>query len=130
MAVVAGTITPVDATTGGVTISGGGSTDIAVIDQRNTSAVPLVIGYSSIAAVLNGTASQTVVTGVDPDETVISGAAGAVVDNLGTNTQVFFGGGDNYFTAIGSPAIDFAPTAQVWLDGDGNFNVSFGATTI
>ena len=130
MAVAAGTLVQVDPTGAG-SLPPATSTAIGLVEQSDTTApLPLVIGNGYVAAVVNGSASQTVLTGVAPGEIVVSGAAGAVVGNSGLNTQVFFGGGNNIFIAIGSPALGLAPTAQVYLDGNGYFDVSYGATTI
>ena len=130
LAVAAGTQSQVLVSDSG-SIPGAATAEIGLVDQSGTTApAPLVMGNDYVSAVLDGTASQSVVTGVTPGEIVISGAAGAVVANIGTNTQVFFGGGANTFIAVGSPVLGFAPTAQVYLDGTGQFEVSFGATTI
>ena len=129
MAVTAGTLTQLDAS-GTETLPAPATAQIGLIAQGGTALAPLVIGNNSVAAVLNGTTAQTVVTGVSPGEVIAAGAAGGVVDNLGTNTQVFFGGGTNSFAALGSPVLNITPTAQVYLDGTGTFDVSFGATTI
>jgi len=130
MAVAAGTLMQVDPTGAG-SLPSPATTAIGLLEQSDTSApAPFVIGNGYVSAVLDGTASESVLTGVDPGEIVVSGAAGAMVGNSGFNTQVFFGGGNNFFVAIGSPVLDLAPTAQVYLDGNGYFDVSYGATTI
>jgi hypothetical protein len=130
MAVAAGTLTQVDATGAG-SLPGVGTAEIGVVEQGGITAPALLaLGNGCIAAVLDGTASQTVLTGVSSGELIVSGAAGAIVGNLGTNTQVFFGGGDNRFVALGGPMFGFVPTAEVYLDASGYFDVSVGATTI
>jgi hypothetical protein len=128
MAVAADALTQFDYT--GTETLPAATTQIGLVVQGSTALAPLVIGNNVVAAVLNGAAVQTVVTGVNSGQVIVSGAAGGVVDNLGSNTQVLFGGGNNSFAALGNPLLDIVPTAQVYLDGTGTFDVSFGATTI
>jgi hypothetical protein len=132
MAVAAGTLTQTEyGGTGTGSPPGATTGEIGVVEQGGTTALaPFATGDGCVAAVLDGAAMQVVLTGVSRGEIVASGTAGAVVGNLGINTEVFFGGGNNGFVAIGDAVLDLAPTAQVYLDGNGYFDVSFGATTI
>lgn len=50
-----------------------------------------------------------------------------MVGNLAANSEVFFGGG-NGFLEIGG--VGLAPSAEVWLDGSGYFDLSAGKTTV
>jgi hypothetical protein len=98
-------------------------------------AQPIIVGFgqnSNIVAVSAG--GSTVSSGA----TVGGGASqGAVVGNLGQNTQVFFGGaGIQSFAELGLGAIGGGsnPSATVWvttpLKGTASFDDSSGSTTI
>ena len=100
---------------------------VLVVDN----AIPLAtqqLGNGYQAAVLAGSASQGIITGPQPNETVVAGAAGAMVGNFARGTQVVFGGGNNGFISFDGAAND--PSASVWLDGNGAFDLSVGETTI
>jgi hypothetical protein len=99
-----------------------------VVLQPQVALPPIQLGNGYVAAVLDGPQMQDVVTGVMPNETIVSGISGAVVGNLAANTQVFLGGGSNVFLELGG--IGFDPSAWVWLDGNGYLDLSSGETTV
>jgi hypothetical protein len=147
-AVAATTLTQV-AYTGGSTLPGAGTPQIGVVDTSN-SAVPLspfAIGGNYVAAVLGGASSQAMLIGFGSNQTVVAGAGGstissgtivtgaggAAIANLGTNSQVFFGGAASQsFTEVNFGGL--APSATVWVDnafkGITTFDNSAGSTTI
>ena len=100
---------------------------IAVL-QPTTALPPIELGNGYVAAVLDGPQQQAAISGVTPNETIISGAAGAIVGNLAANSEVFLGGGNNALLELGG--IGFAPSAQVWLDGSAYMDLSVGDTTV
>ena len=105
------------------------ATGPAVVVER--SAVPLApfeLGNGYMAAVLGGSVPQGVITGLAPNETIISGSAGAQVANLAIGTEIVLGGGSNVFLALDGVGND--PTASVYLDGNAYLDVSLGQTTV
>ncbi len=99
-----------------------------VVLQPATALPPVEIGNGYVAAVLDGPQQQALISGVLPNETIISGTAGAIVGNLAANTDVFFGGGNNALLELGG--VGFAPSATVWLDGSAYMDLSVGKTTV
>lgn len=96
--------------------------------QPTTALSPIEIGNGYVAAVLDGPQQQALISGVAPNETVISGTAGAIVGNLAANTEAILGGGNNAFLELGG--IGFSPSATVWLDGSAYMDLSVGQTTV
>lgn len=99
-----------------------------VVEQSSVALAPFELGNGYVAAVLDGSAPQEVATGLAPNETIVSGSAGAVVGNFATGTEVVFGGGNNSFATFDGIGND--PSASVWLDGNGSFDLSLGETTV
>jgi hypothetical protein len=124
-AIVAGTLTEVVQTTAGLPTA---TQPSIVVLQPSTSLPPIEIGNGYVAAVLDGPQQQGIVSGISANETIISGAAGAIVGNLAANTDVFFGGGNNALLEQGG--FGFAPSATAWLDGDAYMDLSEGETTV
>jgi hypothetical protein len=129
--VLASTLTQVNYV-GGSTLPAVSTPQGGVVEQ-GTSTVPLApfqLGNGYVSAVLNGVAAQTVITGIGSNQTIASGTKGATVGNLGTNTQVFFGGGNNAFVEFAATTLGLNPSAVIGLDGNGNFDLSGGSTTV
>lgn len=131
-AVLAEALTQVDYT-GSLVFPGVNTPRIGLV-VLGTSSVPLApfaLGNNIVSAVLNGAAQQVVTTGIAGNSTVVAGPGGAVVGNLGTNNEVFFGGGgDQTFTQVDLTSIGIIPSAEVWLDGNATFDDSVGRTLI
>jgi hypothetical protein len=131
-AVLAGTLTQVDYTGTPALPPGVNTREIGWVELGASSVplAPLGLGNNQVSAVLNGAAQQPIVTGLG-NNTVAVGLGGAIVDNLGTNNEVFFGGGgDQTFTQVDLTSIGLVPSADVWLDGNGTFDDSVGRTLI
>ena len=99
-----------------------------VVLQPTTALPPIEIGNGYVAAVLDGPQQQALISGVAPNETIISGTSGAIVANLAAGTEAIFGGGNNVFLELGG--IGFAPSATVWLDGSAYMDLLVGQTTV
>jgi hypothetical protein len=124
-AVTAGTLNEVYETASGVPAP---TQPSIVIAQPADRLPPIQLGNGYIGAVLNGDTLAAVVSGLAPNETIASGQSGALVANLAANTEVFFGGGDNALLEFGG--FGLTPSAEVWLDGLGAFDLSAGDTTV
>jgi hypothetical protein len=124
-AVTSGTLTEVVQT--GADLAPTAQPSVVVL-QPTTALPPIEIGNGYVAAVLDGPQQQALISGVTPDETVVSGIAGAIVGNLAPHTEAFLGGGNNAFLELGGAG--FSPSASVWLDGAAYMDLSAGATTV
>ena len=130
-AVLAGTFTQLDYDGSGVPSVGTPQVGLVELNSATVPLAPLALGNNSVSAVLDGAAEQVVSTGILGNSTVVSGSAGAIVGNLGTNTEVFFGGGGNQgFVEAGFGPFGLVPSADVWLDGNGTFDDSAGNTRV
>jgi hypothetical protein len=143
--------------TGGSALPPVGTTDGGVVATDSVSGLsPFAIGGQYVSAVLGGSGVQdvlvnfgsnnaTVVSGAggatiggsSGTPTIVGGPGGAEVGNLGTNTQVYFGGATTQnFSELGLGAFGGSvnPSATVWvtnpLRGQATFDDSSGETTI
>ena len=136
--------------TGGSTLPGI-ATALGGVIATGASTVPLSpfgLGGQFVSGVLGGAAAQTAIVNFGATNavvamgtggstissgTTVTGAGGGEVDNLGANTQVFFGGAANQtFREEGGST--FGGTATAWvttpLRGSATFDDSNGSTTI
>jgi hypothetical protein len=154
--VTGGVLTQVNYT-GGSTLPGISTSEGGVI-ATGAATVPLApfgLGAPYASAVLGGAAVQQVLVNFGTNGaiiasgaggstvssgTTVTGAGGAEIGNLGTNTQVFFGGATNQdfselgLGAFGGTGTSSIPSATVWvttaLRGASTFDDSNGQTTI
>ncbi len=131
-AVLAATFTQLDYDGTGLPPAATPQIGLVELNSSTVPLTPLALGNNSVSAVLNGAAPQAVATGLLGNETVVSGSAGGTIVNLGTNTEVFFGGGGNQMFAEANygPVGFTPPSADVWLDGNATFDDSGGNTRI
>ena len=124
-AIAAGSLTEVEQTTAVLAPTA----QPAIVVLRPLVALPpIALGNGYVAAVLDGTEMQPVISGVAPNETVVSGTSGAAIANVASETQIYLGGGDNVLMETGG--VGFDPSAAVWLDGNAYLDLSTGETTV
>jgi len=97
----------------------------------------MLVNFGTNGAIIASGAGGSTVGGGGGAGTVVSGTGGAEIGNLGTNTQVFFGGAAvQDFSELGLGAFGNAvnPSATVWVTtpqkGTATFDDSSGTTTI